>query len=215
MGKMMRWPLLLLLAGCAWWNTVFGQETAQEVLDNVKKKYESINDAELRFQQKVKFTLTTMEQSSAGTLWLKKDHKYRIEYGEQTIVTDGTTVWSYSATTHQVVIDHFKIDERSLTPEKLLSGAQGNYAATLIGKERLGKVDVVQVKLIPKDEQALVSSLRFWVDERDWMIRQMEIVDANGRQTTYVVQQAKLNIGIADARFSFQPPQGAEVVDLR
>ena len=49
----------------------------------------------------------------------------------------------------------------------------------------------------------------------EWMVRQAEIIDANGKQTTYTVQQVKVNIGLPDARFVFQPPGGTDVVDLR
>ncbi|HEX9006406.1 MAG TPA: outer membrane lipoprotein carrier protein LolA [Bacteroidota bacterium] len=191
------------------------QDDAQQVLENVRQKYESVNDAELHFSQKVKFPLSKLEQSVSGTLYLKKDKKYRVETPSQTIVTDGATVWSYSPASQQVLIDHYKETEGSLTPERLLTGAAGGFQPALVGRTRLGKTDVVEVKLIPLGDQGLVSTVRLWVDEHDWMVRQVEIVDANGKQTTYTVQQSRVNIGLPDSRFSFQPPEGTDVVDLR
>ena len=191
------------------------QESGQEILDKVRKKYDSVTDAEIWFTQRVKFSLSKAEETTSGTVLIKKEHKYRVEAGDQTIVTDGTTVWSYTASLHQVLIDHFKQDERSLTPENLLLGASGGYTPIFIGKERVGKVEASLLKLTPKDEQSMVTGIRLWVDERDWTVKQVEVLDVNGKQTTYTVQQLKLDVGLPDSRFTFQAPKGVDVVDLR
>lgn len=203
----------LLIASFAW--RAAGQDDAEEVLGNVRKKYDAMNDAELRFTQRVRFPLAKVEQTVSGTLLFKKESKVRIETPDQTLVTDGTTVWSYSPSTHQVLIDRFKQDEQSVTPQKLLMGAAGGYQAALLGREKVGNTETVQVKLTPQGDQGLVVSIRLWIDDREWMVRQAEIIDANGKQTTYTVQQVKVNTGLPDARFVFQPPGGTDVVDLR
>jgi outer membrane lipoprotein carrier protein len=192
-----------------------GQDSAQDVLENVRKKYDTITDAEIRFTQKTKLPLGKVEQTSAGILYLKKDNKYRIETDDQTIITDGTTVWSFTPSTNQVLIDKYKQDGRTLTPEKLLTGSPEGFVPSLIGKERLGKIDVVQVKLVPTDDQSVIASIRIWVDDKEWIVRQVEVVDANGRQSTYTVQQVRLNNALQDSRFVFQIPHGADVVDMR
>ncbi len=191
------------------------QDSGQDVLDLVRKKYESVTDAEIRFTQKVKFSLSTAEATSSGTLQIKKPKKYRLEMGDQIVVTDGVTVWSYSKPLNQVLIDKYKEDERSLTPDHLLMGTSGGYTPVLVGTDRLGKTETKILKLTPQDEQSMVSSVRLWVDDHDWTVRQVEVTDVNGKLTTYTVQQLKINTGIAESRFSFQPPEGAEVVDLR
>jgi outer membrane lipoprotein-sorting protein len=77
-------------------------EDAKEVLEKVRTAYASIKDAELHFSQRTKFSLSKLEQRGSGILYLKKDNKYRLETGDQTIVTDGNTVWRYSVSTNQV-----------------------------------------------------------------------------------------------------------------
>jgi len=194
---------------------VIAQESGPDVLDMVRKKYESINDAEIRFTQKVKFSLSTAEATITGTLFVKKVNKYRMETGEQTVVTDGATVWSYSRPLNQVLIDRFKEGEKAVTPDHLLLGTSGGYVPVVIGTDRVGKAETKLLKLAPKDEQSLISGIRLWVDEHDWTVKQVEIVDVNGKQTTYTVLQLRLNAGLPDSRFAFEAPKGAEVVDLR
>lgn len=190
-------------------------DTPEEVLGNVRKKYDSIRDAELTFSQRTRFAVAKVEHQARGTLSLKKENRYRIETDDQIIVTDGVTVWSYSVPNKQVLIDAFKQNERSLSPERILSGAPGEYSAALLGRETMGKAETVILKLIPRGEHSLVSSLRLWIDTETWLIRKAEVTDVNGKETTYVVIDMRINTGIPDARFTLKIPEGVEVVDLR
>ncbi len=156
-----------------------------------------------------------LEQTTAGTLLTRKGNKYRVELEQQTIVTDGVTVWSYSAAQQQVLVDRFEQDERSLSPDRILSGEAADLAPALIGRETLGKTETVVLKLTPRDETALLKWLKLWVSESDWLVRKAELVDLNGKETVYQVLDIKINTGIPDARFTFVAPAGVEVVDLR
>jgi len=196
-------------------SAVPADDPARDVLEKVRKKYESIADGELRYAQTTVFPVAKVEQHLKGTLQFKKGNRYRVEMEDQTIVTDGTTVWSYSVRNHQVLIDNFTADERSLTPERILVSAPEDFTPTLTGHEKVGKFETTVVKLIPRGEQVLVQSMKLWVDESESLLRMVEIVDVGGKTTTYAVTEIRLNIGVPDARFVFQIPEGADVVDLR
>lgn len=190
-------------------------ETAQEVLERVKKRYDAINDAELKFTQHTRYEVSKLEQRSTGTLFMKKKNKYRVEFEDRIVVTDGATVWSYNPVQKQVVIDKFKIDPNVVTPEKLLTSAPQDYYASLAATEKIGTVQTRVLKLVPKDDNSAIRILRLWVDEATWLIKKVELVDMGGKQTTYVVNDIKVNTGIPDSRFTYQIPDGVEAVDLR
>jgi chaperone LolA len=185
-------------------------ETAAEILEEVKDRYEEIDDAEILFSQEVTFTKTALEQKASGRLLLKKENKYRLEMSDRTVVTDGMTVWSYSESTEQVVIDVFKVDERLLTPEKVLTGAPDDFSATV-----LDNADLVVLKLVPRTDDSFVTSLKLWVAEDTWLIRRVEVLEFSGKKTTYDISELNTNVGLPADTFSFIPPEGAEVVDLR
>ncbi len=190
-------------------------QSAEEVLDKVRKKYDSIVDAEVRFTQSEKFSIANVEQHTSGTLFMKKGNRYRVEFEDQTIVTDGTTVWSYSASSHQLLIDTYKADERSLTPERILTGAPTDFTPAVVGKEKVGNVETIELKLIPKDEQSFLQTMKLWVARDDGVIRKVELDDASGKVTVYTVIEFKINKGIPDSRFTYTAPPGADVVDMR
>jgi outer membrane lipoprotein carrier protein len=200
---------LVFCCSCAAFVQVYASDTAEEVLENVKETYDRIKDARLIFSEKVVLETAGIEQTVAGTLYVKKEHRYRLELPERTIVTDGTTVWSYSAPSKQVLIDRFK-----LTPEQILTGATGAYQATLIGRETVKGTELIVVKLIPKNASVL-QSLKLWVDPDSWLIRRVELIDINDKRTDYSISDIKTDMNLPDTTFTYRIPQGVEVVDLR
>jgi outer membrane lipoprotein-sorting protein len=192
-----------------------GGDTPEEILARVRTAYDAIRDAELTFTQRTRFAVSKIEHQARGTLSLKKDHRYRIETEDQVVVTDGSTVWSYSVPNKQVLIDSFKQNERSISPERILSGAPGDFSPTVLGREPVGGVETVILKLVPRGEHSVVSSLRLWIDTGSWLIRKAEVTDVNGKETTYTVSGLRINTGLPDARFTLKIPEGVEVVDLR
>ena len=190
-------------------------DTAQDVLERVKKKYEKMDDAEVRFTQKARFPMAKLEQEVTGTLYFKKSNKYRVTFEGHLVVTDGETVWSYSEQNNQVLIDNFKLTERSLSPERILTAAPEDYMATLIGREKTAKGEAFLLKLIPHDASSLLKSMKLWVHDTDWLIHRVELLDQHGKETTYNVLTFHTNTGIDDSTFVFQAPAGVDVVDLR
>ena len=189
-------------------------EDAQGILQKVKQKYDSIKDAELKFLQRTTSVLSPSKQSISGTLFIKKENKFRVELEGQTIVTDGDTIWSYNPANRQVIIDRFKKNARVLTPERVLAASPTDYSASLLGTEQIGKLRTNVLQLMPRDENSLVTTMKLWVDDK-WLIRKVVIIDVNGRALSYFVNEIKLNLNIPDSRFTYQIPRGAETVDLR
>lgn len=190
-----------------------GAQSATEILDNVREAYDAIADARIQFTQTTTFGLSNIENSVHGTLFFKKKNKYRLELKEQTIVTDGSTVWRYSPVQQQVLIDHFRSDRHAITPEKILTGSPEGFTATRLDPG--GEGERVVVRLVPTDETASVRSIKLWVDPATWLIRKVELLDVNDARTTYIVREFALNPGLPDAQFAYQIPPGASVVDLR
>jgi outer membrane lipoprotein-sorting protein len=71
-----------------------------------------VKDAKISFTQEIKFGTTGTEQSFAGRFYMKKGNKYRIEMEDQTIVTDGESVWRYTSINNQLIIDKYREDPR-------------------------------------------------------------------------------------------------------
>jgi len=190
-------------------------ESAQNIIEKISKKYETIIDATLEFSQTIRLGIMKREQSFEGTLTMKREKKYRIELEQQTIVTNGITVWSYSKPNQQVLIDSVKDDPKNFTPEKILLHAPENYYSTLLKKEQLDGKQMNVVKLTPKDDRSFISTMKLWIDATDSLIKKAEITDVNENFTQYIVKKISLNKNINDSTFTFSIPENIEVIDLR
>jgi chaperone LolA len=195
-------------------NLIAGDD-ADKILRNIQKKYESWNDATISFTQQVLFAVTKSEQSFDGKLIVKKGNKYRIDLEQQLIITDGKTVWSVNKTNKQVMVDKYKDDPKSLTPEKMLTNIPKNYNAAFLNREETGGVDIVVLKLLPKESRSSFRSIKMWVDEDHSVLKKIQIIDASNNTITYAITNLLINSGVKESSFSYQPPTGFEVIDLR
>jgi chaperone LolA len=213
---MSRVRLFIALVFCA--ASVSAQDsdpTVKEITEKIQARSSMIDDAVATFQQHVKFGYSSIEQSFSGTLSLKKPNRYRIESDQQVVVTDGATVWAYTPTNNQVLIDRYKENENSLSPEKFLLNLPATYYVSLVGSEKSAGSTRYVLKLVPKDDRSFVRSVKVWIDGATWNARRIMLVDVNDTETTYVITELKLNTNLPLKTFSFSAPAGTEVVDLR
>jgi chaperone LolA len=210
MGIFIRtFTLLVLISGFCF------AQSGKEIIESLRKKYASIDDAVVKFEQTVKYGVSKFEQSFSGTFYFKKKNKYRIETDQQIVVTDGVTSWLYSKVNNQVIIDKYREDKDTSSPEKFLLSISDEYIPVILRTERNEGKKVYILKLTPRDENSSIESAKIWVVEGDLQITRVEITDISGTVTTYSVKSIKINSGVEDSIFKFSIPSGVKVVDLR
>jgi len=209
---------VIVFFGIAWHVCSAQKETlsAAEVLEKVQNVYAGIQDASADFTQTVSLSYAKLEQSFTGTVMMKKGNKYRVESQEQTLVTDGKTVWAYSPVNKQVLIDSYKENPNTLSPEQFLVGLPKNFRAALIEDSNGDQHDAYCLKLSPTSGTGRsIKSLKVWIDAADWSVRRVEYIDMNETRTIYTLSNIRFNPGIPDDRFTFTVPANVETVDLR
>lgn len=190
-------------------------QDVEDVLTKLQRKYESMRDLYASFTQVVRFGVTQSTQTFNGKLWMKRKNKYRIELDQQTIVTDGKSVWTYSEINRQVLIDTFKDDPKAATPDRMLANAPRDYISTIIGQEEVDGVETLVLKLLPRERKSLTQFMKVWVDPAEWLMMKVEILDVSDNRTTYTAKDIKVNDGVSDQFFRFVIPPDVEVLDLR
>jgi outer membrane lipoprotein-sorting protein len=85
----------------------------------------------------------------------------------------------------------------------------------LVQQVKKGEATWFALKLVPKDDQSFIKSMKVWVEEESWVVRKVEMLDVNDTEKVYDVQEIKINTGLRDVTFTFTAPAGTEVVDLR
>ena len=187
---------------------------ASEIVKNVQRNYDATNDAVVHFTQTTMLPFSKLTKTTKGIFYLKKGSKYKIETGENTLVTDGKTTWTYMPATRQVVIDNYRDDKNTINPDKFLLDVPSNYYVVLLNAEQTNKDTAYTLRLTPKSDNSFIRSIKIVVTG-NWTIRSADVSDMNDNRYIYTVNDLKINTGLPNSDFEFVPPNGTQVVDLR
>ena len=188
---------------------------AKEIIKKVQKKYKELQSLKADFEQEFIWQLAGETQTIKGLLYLSAGNHYRIETDTQTIISNGTTVWIYSEPDNQVIIDSMDKSEENPLPKDLLFQYSEEYKAEFAGEEKFNGEKTYVLNLLPKDEDAFITSMKIWVDASSWLTIKVEQVDINDNVNTYIIGNIKENLQLEDSLFNFEIPEDCEVVDLR
>lgn len=202
--------ILMLFAATA----LASEPTASQIVKNVQNNYEKTNDAVIQFTQTVVYPLSKLSRTITGTLYIKKGNKYRIDTEDKVIVTNGKTSWVYMPSSKQVIIDNFRNDKNTITPEKFLLDVPSDYFAVLLSAKKDGDSKIYTLRLTPKSDDSFIRSITIEING-DWTIKSAAVSDMNDTKYTYTVNSLKVNTSLPDSEFEFVPPKGTQVVDLR
>ncbi len=209
----------LLFALCfsafAFCSLLFAQEDAAKIISKVRSTYENLQSLTADFEKDYTWALAGETQTLSGKLYLKKGDRYRIETEVQTIVTDGTTVWTYSPEKSQVFVDHLEKSDENPLPRDLLIKYTSEFKPKYLRSETVDGRDCHVVQLEARDEEAYARSVTVWVDKKNSVAVQIEQRDLNDNITVYRLKNFALNPPLNDQLFSFAIPEKTEVIDWR
>lgn len=180
----------------------------------VKRLTELLNQAQTisaRFSQLTLDGSGTQLQETAGQLALKRPGLFRWHTDapqEQLLVSNGEKVWLYDPDLMQVTIQN--LDQRlTHTPALLLSGDVSKIRENFeISFKEAG--EVVDFMLKPKAKDSLFDNLR--LSFRRGVINDMQLIDSIGQRTNILFLSVKMNEKLDAKLFTFDVPEGADVI---
>jgi len=188
---------------------------AAEIIKNVKHKYEEIESFSADFKQVFKWKLAAETQEHQGKIILQGADKFRIETSDQLIISDGTTIWTYSKINNQVIIDAIGKANDVILPREIFLKFSKEYNEKLQGEERITNSDCYIVHLIAKNEDIFIKEMKIWIDKKAWLTLKIEHIDINNNLTVYSLDNIITNKKIAAEEFVYKIPPGIEVIDMR
>ena len=184
--------------------------TGEEIVTKVVNKIKKARDLSVSFEKSFYWKLAGETQRLKGQFYLKKPRKLRLETEEQTVVTDGDTVWTFVPENNQVIVSSWEQWQDPLT--QLLKYTE-SYESTYVGMEKVQKSKCYLVQLLPEREGEEIVQIKLWVDRKKWLPRKLEYLDLNGNITSYLLS-IKVNLDFKDSLFEFTSPKGVEKVDI-
>ena len=191
------------------------QESPQRIIEQVEKTLKSAETVKVVFTETFHWELTGEKQSVDGTLILGQDDRFHITTTDQVIVSDGTTLWTYSRPANRVLIDVLANSEDTMLPRQILFQYKKDYTARNAGNEKVNNVLCTLLEFTPDSEAEYITKVRVWIDRKTWLPRKLEQTDLNGDRSVYDLTSLETGVEVSPDLFRFKAPQGAEVIDMR
>lgn len=190
---------------------------AKAVLDNVSKKFKSLKSVIANFILKIEGANNSVSDSKKGSVYVKGP-KYKVVMGEQEIISDNKTSWTYAKDVNEVTINNVDHSNSSMTPAKIFTNFYDKDFLYRLTGETTEKGKVLQnIELTPTDKSKTFFKVLVDVDKKTQTLARMKVFEKNGNKYTYEISNFTPNGAVSDATFTFDPAKypGVEVVDLR
>jgi outer membrane lipoprotein carrier protein len=190
--------------------------TAEAITKKMQQRIDKVEGLSAEFSISTYMAALDQHRESSGRLYiLRKKSKLRLEQADQTIVSDGKSVWTYIPVNQQIIVMPAEDSKAGIRPDEFLFFYTNQYTHTLIGDEMIDGVVHYELHLKANTVLADFPELRIWVDSGEWLTRRVLYADDTGSETVVQFTHIRLNPVMPSGTFTMSAPEGVEVVDLR
>jgi outer membrane lipoprotein carrier protein len=206
--------VLLFALPPATWAQDGAIEEGRTLLRRVQQQYEQADGLRATFRQETRSPFTNGTAAFDGSLLLRGD-QYRVETAQQTLVTNGETLWIYSPSENQVIVNQYVNDETIITPNEIFTDYLERYRIEAIRSNERDGTSFTEIDLTADEPDAYYTDVTVRIRQADAILSMVTLNDQNGATTVFQLDDVVLSPNIPEDAFTFQPPPDADVVDLR
>ncbi|MEM1115719.1 MAG: outer membrane lipoprotein carrier protein LolA [Bacteroidota bacterium] len=196
--------LAVLLGGRADAQTTSPEAVARDL----QERYGATESLQASFVQAVG------AQRLEGTLSVRAD-AFRLDLGRQVLVTDGTTLWSYSRDDQQVVVQDYEPARVGFNVGQLFTDYLDVFRVTGASRATVDGVRHDVLTLRPREAGMSVRDATLYVRSSDAVPTRVRVHDTGGGTLAFDLTDVRRNVPLPASTFQFTAPSGTEVVDLR
>lgn len=175
-------------------------QNADDAIKSLQNKFNTIKDMSASFKQ----------GNMSGTIYYKKENMYRIELSNLTLISDGKTTWSYTKKENKVIVNDYDEATSSMFSFNSIIRDYPSKCNSTSTKEGSSTV----ILLTPKPKVNIgFTSAKIWVNNENLV---QKIVIEKGKNPLQIsLSNYKINQNLSNSHFSFTPPKGSKIIDLR
>jgi outer membrane lipoprotein carrier protein len=192
--------LTVLLVG-----TTPSQTDGDKLLKALQTKFDSIEDASVDFEQS-----HNGKRILSGILYYQYENNLRIDTKKLLIITNGSTSWNFNKRENRVIISNYEENSSGLLSINELVYVFPKGCDISSRMEENQRVLI----LIPNSYTVNFDKIEFWLSDDD-LISKVIVNDASIGTTEVIFSNYRLNQDISLSEFSFTPPEGSKIIDLR
>jgi len=201
----MKKPYVIGLSALFIFASAYAQNNADNLLNKLQNKFKTIKDVSADFAQSTNGKVTL-----EGTFLYEKDNRLRIELKNILIVTDGETSWNYNKRENKVIISSYNPDDPSYFSLKQIIDVYPSKCNLSSAKENGNDVLI----LTPNKASLNFKMAKIYINSED-LLSKIILTDLNDKLVQVSFSNYKLNGKPGKSAFTFTPPKGSKVIDLR
>lgn len=187
-------------------------------LDRAVAAYRNVRTLRASFEQSLLNPITGRTTTARGVILVMRPGRIDLRFTDPAgdrIVSDGRTVWLYLPSTQpgQAIRTSaaegaagLDVSTELLTAPRIRFTVSDGGASTAAG--RPARI----VSLVPRTPRAFTRA-RIWVDDRDGLVRQLELTEPSGLARLVRFDTLQLNVKTSPSAFRFTAPKGVRIVD--
>ena len=206
---------IVLVASCALSARADGLESLEAFVKNTKSGravFTQVVTSPAREGQ------TAKTKTSSGSFEFLRPNRFKFLYKkpfEQSIVSDGQTLWLHDLDLNQVTARKLT-QVLGGTPAAVIAAAADIKALqadfTLVPQPDKGGLEWVRATPKTKDGQVQNISVGFKTSDKGSELAVLEILDSFGQRSVMTFSQFEVNPALSATGFQFKPPVGADVI---
>lgn len=207
--------LILLLAFVVSATGMYAQDAkAQGILDKLSSKIKNQKSFYLEFKATITNSSSGKNESFSGKGWVKGT-KFFANYGENTIISNGTKTWNIvkeEGTAYETSVDND--DSESMNPKKLMTVWEKGFTNKYEKEEKLGDEMVHVIYLYPSNKKgADYNTIILYIGKDDNELKKTIMKSNDGTRKTISITKFTSNPTVEDSKFTFDAKKyGVSVV---
>ncbi len=176
-------------------------QTASPAIAKFRSMYGSLKSVDVSFES----------QGLRGRVRAQKGGKYRIEVSDRLFICDGTTVWNVQPPTKTVIVNRYQPLAESMSIDRVFFVLMNVYVPTVLRTQ-----PATVIRLLPPDPTAMTAGVSYADIGLNAAGTITSItVSESGVESVWNVTRLLRNPTIAASTFSYTPPKGWTVINLR
>lgn len=197
----------------------FGQDDpkSKAIIDKLIAKNKTYKSFDADFSSRLVNAASKLDLKQDGNLKVK-DRKFRLTLLDNTVINDGTALYTYSKKTNEVSISDPKEMDETLDPANLFNVYEKGFKSQYVGAGTEDGLTVETIKLFPLNPtKKAFHTVILTVDKAKMEPHKVVMKYKDGNEVTYILKKFTPNAEMVDALFSFDKSKypGVEVNDMR
>ena len=194
---------LLIFLCCG--KLITAQSDPGEFMQVIQERFNTLTDLSANFTQSINGSANL-----TGKVYYKKEDKIRFELTKILIVSDGETNWNYNKKENKVIISSYDDEDAGLLSiERIIFEypEECELSTYMVENQEV-------LMLVPKTSTFNFNSVKLWIND-DNLISRVLVDDPAAGLVQIDLTNYSVDKNLPDSKFTFTPPEGSKIIDLR